>query len=77
MTQTKCKIKNDQPEMKGCRGANQNNRLRRTRGDKHVGTVEKQYGIDLGMRSDTHLQTALQRFGVQSQKQLIKKIKNS
>jgi len=77
MSQIKCKIKNDQPQMRGCRSANKNNKLRRTRSDKHVGTIEQQYGIDLGMRSDAHLQTALQRSRVSSQKQLIKKFKNN
>jgi hypothetical protein len=37
--------------------------IRRKRGDTHVGTVEKQYGVDLGARSDMKLSRYLDREG--------------
>ena len=39
----------DAPGMKGYRSRNQDGLLRDTRNDKHVGTVEKQYGRDFGV----------------------------
>ena len=35
--------------------------LRRKRSDTHVGTIERQYGLDFGVRSDMHLGTLLKR----------------
>ena len=35
--------------------------LRRKRSDTHVGTIERQYGVDFGVRSDMHLGTLLKR----------------
>lgn len=34
---------------------------RRKRRDTHVGTIERQYGLDFGVRSDMHLATLLKR----------------
>ncbi|MBA2518532.1 MAG: hypothetical protein H0V24_02600 [Chloroflexia bacterium] len=34
---------------------------RRKRSDTHVGTIERQYGVDFGVRSDMHLGTLLKR----------------
>jgi hypothetical protein len=45
----------DAPGMKGYRSRNQNGRLRDKRDDTHIGTIEEQYGVDLGVRSDMHL----------------------
>lgn len=67
---------NDDPSMTGCRARNNGNgQLRAKRGDTHVGTIEVQYDIDLGMRSDAHLSTALVRFGVDSLSQLLKEVR--
>ncbi|XOV67585.1 MAG: hypothetical protein ACFHU9_00155 [Fluviicola sp.] len=66
-------IKNDAPGMKGPRGRNQNGQLRQKRSDTHIGTIEKQYGIDLGVRSDMHLGTYLDRNNIASLNDLITK----
>ena len=34
---------------------------RRKRSDTHVGTIERQIGLDFGVRSDMHLATLLER----------------
>ncbi len=65
--------KGDAPGMRGYRTRNEDGELRRKRDDTHVGTIEQQYGIDLGMRSDAHLGTALERAGVDSLSQLLEK----
>lgn len=62
----------DDPNMRGIRSRNEGDgRLREKRDDTHVGTIERQYGIDLGVRSDMHLGTLLQQRGVQSLNDLI------
>lgn len=61
----------DAPGMRGERSRNENGRLRDTRDDKYVGTLEKQYGRDFGVRSDMHVGTLLEREGVDSVKQLL------
>lgn len=64
---------NDDPRMVGCRARNEGDgQLRAKRGDTHVGTIEARYGIDLGMRNDAHLSTALNRYRVGSLSQLLK-----
>jgi len=63
--------RNDAPKMKGCRSRNQSGPLRKKRSDTHVGTVEKQYSIDLGGRSDKHLGTLLKERGIKSLNDLI------
>ncbi len=63
----------DAPGMKGYRTRNDGGELRQKRGDTHVGTVENKYNIDFGVRSDMHLQTLLDREGVDSLKKLINK----
>lgn len=62
---------NDAPGMRGIRSRNEDGPLRQKRGDTHVGTIEKIYGVDLNVRSDMHLNTLLQREGVQSLHDLI------
>lgn len=42
----------DAPGMRGYRSRNKDGQLRDTRDDKHVGTLEKQYNRDFGVRSD-------------------------
>lgn len=61
----------DAPGMKGYRSRNQDGQLRDTRDDKHVGTVEKQYGRDFGVRRDMHIGTLLKKVGVDSVNDLI------
>lgn len=64
---------NDDPQMAGCRARNEGDgQLRAKRGDTHVGTIEAKYGVDLGMRSDAHLSTALNRYRAGSLSQLLK-----
>ncbi|MBE0499993.1 MAG: hypothetical protein IBX47_01025 [Desulfuromonadales bacterium] len=53
------------------RSRNETGPLRQKRGDTHIGTIEKIYGVDLNVRSDMHLNTLLQREGVQSLHELI------
>jgi len=58
---------NDDPSMAGCRARNEGNgRLREKRGDTQAGTIEKEYGVDLGVRSDTRLDTLRERTGEDS-----------
>jgi hypothetical protein len=45
--------------------------LRDTRDDKHVGTLERQYGLNLGVRSDMHVGTLLKQTGISSVSKLI------
>ena len=56
----------DAPGMKGIRSRNQSGPLRAKRGDTLVGTIEKQYGVDLGVRSDMRLDTLKERTGMAS-----------
>ena len=63
----------DDPGMRGKRSRNQTDgRLRDTRDDKHVGTLEKQYDRDFGVRSDMHVDTLLKRTGIPSVSKLIR-----
>lgn len=62
---------NDAPGMRGDRSRTKDGTLREKRGDTHVGTIEKQYGRDFGVRSDMHLDTLLDRRGVDSLNDLI------
>lgn len=68
-------IKNDAPGMKGERGRNNDGQLRQKRGDTHIGTIEKNYNVDLGVRSDMHLDTFLDKNGYESLNDLIHKEK--
>ena len=61
----------DAPGMRGTRSRNENGQHWQRRGDTHVGTIERLYGIDLGARSDMHLNTLLQREGVQLLHELV------
>jgi hypothetical protein len=62
---------NDAPGMRGDRSRNEDGQLREKRGDTHVETIEKQYGVDLGVRGDMHLDTLLEQKGVDSLNDLI------
>lgn len=61
----------DAPGMRGQRSRNDNGQLRDTRDDKHVGTLEKQYNRDFGVRSDMQVGTLLDKLGVESVNDLI------
>ena len=61
----------DAPGMRGYRSRNQNGELRDKRDDTHIGTIEKQYHIDLRTRSDEHLGTYLKQNGIESLNDLI------
>lgn len=66
----------DDPTMKGNRSRNETNgRLRDTRNDKHVETLEKQYDRNFGVRGDMHIDTLLKKEGVTSVHELMNKKK--
>lgn len=63
----------DAPGMKGYRSRNSDGELRQKRSDTRVGTIEKQYGVDLGVRSDTKLGNLLKERRVDSLNDLLRK----
>ncbi|WP_228446311.1 hypothetical protein [Chryseobacterium sp. 18068] len=63
--------KNDAPGMKGNRARTEDGTLRQKRGDTHIGTIEKQYNINLNVRSDMHLSTYLEKNNIKSLNDLI------
>jgi hypothetical protein len=65
------KVKNDAPGMRGERSRNDNGELRQKRSDTHIGTIEKNYNLDLGVRSDMHLGTYLEKNNIPSLNDLI------
>jgi len=65
------KCKNDAPGMAGCRSRNQNGLLRDKRDDTLMGTIEKQYNRDFGVRSNMQLGTYLKQKGIGSLNDLI------
>jgi len=62
----------DAAGMHGHRSRNEDGRLRDTRNDKHVGTLEKQYNRNFGVRSDMQVGTLLERTKLVSVNDLIK-----
>lgn len=62
---------NDAPGMRGQRSRNENGQLRDKRDDTLVGTIEKQYGVDLGVRSDMKLGNLLKETGYKSLNDLL------
>ncbi|MDD4000538.1 MAG: hypothetical protein PHX62_06575 [Bacilli bacterium] len=64
-------MSNDAAGMRGYRSRNENGLLRDKRDDTHIGTIEKQYGVDLGVRSDMHLGTYLSEHKIKSLNDLI------
>jgi hypothetical protein len=62
---------NDAAGMRGYRSRNQDGQLRDKRDDTHMGTIEKQYGRDFGVRSDMQLGHYLKQKGVDSLNDLI------
>ena len=63
--------KNDAPGMRGDRSRNENGQLRDKRNDTHMGTIEKQYGKDFGVRSDMELGTFLKENNLNSLNDLV------
>ena len=57
--------------MHGYRSRNKDGRLRDTRDDKHVGTLEKQYDRDFRVRSDMQVGALLKKLRVKSVNDLI------
>lgn len=49
--------------MRGYRSRNESGPLRAKRGDTLVRTIERQYGVDLGVRGDMRLDTLKARTG--------------
>lgn len=66
-------MKQDAPWMRGYRTRNDNWPLRQKRSDTHIGTIEKQYNIDLKVRSDMELWTYLEKKNIKSLNDLITK----
>ena len=64
-------IKNDAPGMKGLRSRNLDGELRDKRDDTHMGTIEKMYRMDFGVRSDMQLGTFLHKRKIKSLNDLI------
>lgn len=61
--------------MRGERSRTKKGPLREKRGDTRVDTIEEQYNVDIDMRGDAHLDTALKRHKVDSLHDLIEKLK--
>jgi len=66
-------MSSDAPGMRGDRSRDEDGQLRKKRSDTHVGTIEEQYGVDLGRRSDMHLGSLLREEGVDSLDELLHK----
>lgn len=65
--------KKDAPGMNGYRTRNFDGQLRKKRGDTHVGTIEKKYGLQLGVRGDMHLNTYLEIKNINSLNDIVHK----
>ncbi|MCB9798529.1 hypothetical protein H6758_02285 [Candidatus Nomurabacteria bacterium] len=50
------------------------NQFRKKRNDTKIGTIEKAYGVDFGVRSDMKLETFLDKKGYPSLSKAIKNI---
>lgn len=64
-------VKHDAPGMRGPRGRDETGPLRQVRGDKLIGTIESEYNVDLGVRSDMRLDTLRQVLGVTDMKDIL------
>jgi hypothetical protein len=53
------KVARDDPKMRGQRARTVEGTLRRKRGDTRADTIERTYGIDLGVRGDKKLSKVL------------------
>ena len=65
----------DAAGMKGYRSRNDDGELRQKRADTFVSTIEKNYGVDFGVRGDMHLDTLLEKNRVSSLNDLLHKTK--
>ena len=61
----------DAEGMRGIRSRDENGQLRDKRDDTHMGTIEKQYGRNFGVRSDMELGTFLEQNGFKSLHELV------
>ena len=61
----------DAQGMRGYRTRNDDGQLCDTRDDTHIGTIEKRYGLDLGVRSDMQLGTYLEEHNIASLNDLV------
>jgi hypothetical protein len=66
-------VRHDDPTMRGPRSRNEDGQLRQKRSDTQIGTIENEYGIDLGVRSDMELGTYLEQHGLRSLSELLDK----
>ena len=66
-------VRHDAPGMRGPRARNEGGELRKKRGDTHAATIEKEYNVDLGVRSDKQLANILRDEQVSSLKELVEK----
>jgi hypothetical protein len=53
----------------------QDGEIREKRGDTHMGSIEREYGRDFGVRSDMRLDTFLERNNLDSLSEALKKPK--
>lgn len=65
------KVKHDDPDMRGERARTADGTLREKRSDTHMGTIEKAYGLDLGVRSDMEWGTYKRKHNVDSINDLV------
>jgi len=61
----------DAPGMRGYCSRNQDGQLRDKRDNTHMGTIERQYDRDFGVRSDMQLGNFLKQEGIASLNDLI------
>lgn len=66
-------VRHDDPGMSGQRSRNLTGELRQKRGDTLAGTIEEQYHVDLGVRSDKKLSNILKDERVDSLNDLLRK----
>ena len=59
------------------RDRNNDGQYRQKRGDTHVGSIEKKYKVDFGVRSDMHLDTLRQQTGARSIEDLLRIARDS
>lgn len=58
----------------GERQQTERGQIRRKRGDTRIGTIEKEYGVDFGVRPDMKLTTYLEETGFPSLSKALKKV---
>jgi len=69
-------VKHDDPAMKGQRARNESDgRMRQKRSDTLASTLEKEYDVELNIRSDATLETMRERTGETSVDKVIEKLK--